>query len=63
MESLNFITGLCMESQEITSTSSATGFRIQKSGSKFVSALKWIFWILVAGIVLIVILRFGRLLK
>ena len=25
--------------------------------------LKWIFWILVAGIVLIVILRFGRLLK
>lgn len=52
-----------MESQEITSTSSATGFKIQDSGSKFVSALKWIFWILVAGIVLIVILRFGRLLK
>jgi hypothetical protein len=25
--------------------------------------LKWIFWILLAGIVLIVILRFGRLLK
>ena len=46
-----------------TSTSSATGFKIQDSGSKFVSALKWIFWILVAGIVLIVILRFGRLLK
>ena len=46
-----------------TSTSSATGFKIQDSGSKFVSALKWIFWILVAGIVLIVILRFGQLLK
>ena len=29
----------------------------------FVSSLKWIFWILVAGIVLIVVLRFGRLLK
>lgn len=25
--------------------------------------LKWIFWILVAGIVLVVVLRFGRLLK
>ena len=25
--------------------------------------LKWVFWILLAGIVLIVILRFGRLLK
>ena len=32
-----------------TSTSSATGFKIQDPGSKFVSALKWIFWILVAG--------------
>ena len=42
---------------------SATGFKIQDSGSKFVSALKWIFWILVAGIVLVVVLRFGRLLK
>ena len=25
--------------------------------------LKWVFWILVAGIVLVVVLRFGRLLK
>ena len=28
--------------------------------SNFVRALKWIFWILLAGIVLIVILKFGR---
>ena len=48
MESLNFITGLCMESQEITSTSSATGFKIQDSGSKFVSALKWVFAVICA---------------
>ena len=26
----------------------------------FVSSLKWIFWILVAGIVLVVVIRFGR---
>ena len=44
-----------------TSTSSATGFKIQDSGSKFVSALKWVFWILVAGIVLIIVVKlFGR---
>lgn len=29
----------------------------------FVSSLKWIFWILVAGGLVIVVLRFGRLLK
>ena len=41
--------------------------RVKSSISHHTSAishlLKWIFWILVAGIVLIVILRFGRLLK
>ena len=46
-----------------SSTSEATGFKIQDSGSRFVSALKWIFWILVAGAVVVVVLRFGRLLK
>jgi hypothetical protein len=41
--------------------------RVKSSISHHTSAishlLKWVFWILVAGIVLIVILRFGRLLK
>ena len=41
--------------------------RVKSSLSHHTSAishlLKWIFWILLAGIVLIVILRFGRLLK
>ena len=32
-------------------------------GSNFVRSLKWLFWILLAGIVLVVVLRFGRLLK
>ena len=31
--------------------------------STLILTLKWMFWILLAGIVLIVILRFGRLLK
>jgi hypothetical protein len=31
--------------------------------SNFVRSLKWLFGILVAGIVLVVVLRFGRLLK
>ena len=51
------------DSVSSSSTSEATGFKIQDSGSKFVSALKWIFWILVAGAVVVVVLRFGRLLK
>ena len=49
------------DSVSSSSTSEATGFKIQDSGSKFVSALKWIFWILVAGIVLIIVVKFfGR---
>ena len=51
------------DSVSSSSTSEATGFKIQDSGSRFVSALKWIFWILVAGAVVVVVLRFGRLLK
>jgi hypothetical protein len=43
---------------------SVSSFKIQDSGSKrtspFVSSLKWIFWILVAATVLIVVLRIGR---
>jgi hypothetical protein len=41
-----------------------SSFKIQDSGSKrtspFVSSLKWIFWILCAIIVLILLLRIGR---
>jgi hypothetical protein len=41
-----------------------SSFKIQDSSPKrtspFVSSLKWIFWILVAGTVLIVVLRLGR---
>ena len=48
------------DSVSSSSTSSATGFKIQDSGSKFVSALKWIFWILVAGIVLIIVVKLGK---
>ena len=51
------------DSVSSSSTSEATGFKIQDSGSRFVIALKWIFWILVAGAVVVVVLRFGRLLK
>ena len=54
------------ESAHARKSSNKFGFSLaqsQTSSSTFVSALKWIFWILVAGIVLIVILRFGRLLK
>lgn len=44
---------------------SVSSFKIQGSGQKraspFVSSLKWIFWILVAGIVLIIVVKlFGR---
>ena len=46
-----------MESQEITSTSSATGFKIQDSGSKFVSALKWVFAVICAVGVLIIVIK------
>ena len=37
-----------------------SGSKIQDSGSRFVSALKWIFWILVAGIVLIIVVKLGK---
>ena len=46
-----------MESQEITSTSLATGFKIQDSGSKFVSALKWVFAVICAVGVLIIVIK------
>ena len=50
-----------IEHRDSTSVSS---FKIQDSGSKrtspFVSSLKWIFWILCAIIVLILLLKFGR---
>ena len=40
-----------------------SGDSLNPKPSTLILTLKWIFWILVAGIVLIVILRFGRLLK
>jgi hypothetical protein len=44
------------DSVSSSSTSSATGFKIQDSGSKFVSALKWILaiaFLLLASVVLV----------
>ena len=48
-----------------------TAYGLQEDGTPTVSGklsavskiMKWVFWILVAGIVLVVVLRFGRLLK
>ena len=45
------------DSVSSSSTSEATGFKIQDSGSKFVSALKWIFWILIGLMGLIITVK------